>query len=261
VTLVTALFSIPLQAGNLEELKMSFTADTKVGEIAAGSPGAKKVLEAAGVDYCCGGAKPLGEACLNAGVTAEEIVKQLQENSKRAGPEEANWSSAGLGDLTQHIVEKHHKYVRQEVPRIGALLEKVKAKHGPNHPELAAIAERFCDLGQELQMHMQKEEQILFPYIERLERAVNDKKTPEPPFFGTARNPIRMMMHEHDSAGVLLHEIRKLSGGYQLPKEACESYLELYHSLEEFEADLHTHIHLENNILFPRTVALEETAG
>jgi len=236
---------------------MSFTATTKVGEIATANPGAKRVLEAAGVDYCCGGAKPLGEACLDAGVSAEEILKRLQENSQQVGPEGTNWTTAALGELTQHIVRKHHGYVRESIPRVRALLEKVKTKHGPNHPELASIGERFFDLGQELYGHMQKEEQILFPYIERLERAANQKRTPEPPFFGTARNPIQMMMQEHDSAGGLLQEMRKLSGGYQPPKEACESYRELYRSLEEFEADLRTHIHLENNILFPRTVALE----
>jgi len=240
---------------------MSFTASTKVGEIASASSGAKRVLEAAGVDYCCGGAKPLGEACANSGVSAEEILKRLQENTKQAGSNETNWAAAKLNELTRHIVEKHHRYVRESIPRVRALLEKVRAKHGPNHPELASIEERFFDLGQELYGHMQKEEQILFPYIEQLERAVNEKKAPEPPFFGTARNPIHMMMQEHDSAGVLLQEMRKLSGGYQLPKEACDSYRELYRSLEEFEADLHTHIHLENNILFPRTVALEEAAG
>jgi regulator of cell morphogenesis and NO signaling len=240
---------------------MSFTANTNVGEIASENPGAKRVLEAAGVDYCCGGARPLGEACLNAGVSADEILKRLQENTKQAGPDEANWSAARLAEITYHIVEKHHGYVRESIPRVRALLGKVKEKHGPNHPELAALEERFRELGQELYGHMQKEEQILFPYIERLERAVNAKKTPEPPFFGTARNPIHMMMQEHDSAGVLLHEMRKLSGGYQLPQEVCESYRELYRSLQEFEADLHTHIHLENNILFPRTVALEEAAG
>ena len=240
---------------------MSFTANTKVGEIATANPGAKKVLEAAGVDYCCGGAKPLRDACMQAGVSEEEILKRLQENSQQVGPDETNWVAAGLSELTGHIVGKHHKYVRESVPRLRALLGKVKSKHGQNHPELAAIEERFFDLGQELQMHMQKEEQILFPYIESLERAVNEKKSPEPPFFGTARNPINMMMQEHDSAGQLLHEIRKLSGDFQAPKEACESYRELYRSLEEFEADLHTHIHLENNILFPRTVALEEAAG
>lgn len=240
---------------------MSFTTNTRVKEIAVASPNAKKVLEAAGVDYCCGGEKPLGDACLNAGVSAEEILKRLKENSKQAGPEDVNWSTAALCELTQHIVGRHHRYVREAIPRVSALLGKVKSKHGQNHPEIAGIEGLFLDLGQEMYMHMQKEEQILFPYIEALERATAEKRKPEPPFFGSARNPIHMMMQEHDSAGELLREMRKLSSGYQAPKEACESYRELYRSLDEFEADMHTHVHLENNILFPRTVALEEAAN
>lgn len=240
---------------------MSFTKDTRVKEIAVANPGAKRVLEDAGVDYCCGGEKPLDDACMKAGVSAEEILKRLQENSKQVGSEDTNWSTAALCELTQHILAKHHKYVRDAVPRMTGLLAKVKAKHGQNHPELAAIEERFFDLGQEMYSHMQKEEQILFPYIERVERERREKRKPERPFFGTVRNPIHMMMQEHDSAGELLSEMHKLSGGYQAPKEACESYRELYRSLAEFEADMHTHVHLENNILFPRAVEMEAAAN
>jgi len=240
---------------------MAFTANTRVKEIAATNPGAKMVLENAGVDYCCGGEKPLRDACNSAGVSTEEILKRLQENSKEMSPADTNWTAATLCDLAQHIVAKHHEYVRDAIPRLSALLAKVKSKHGQNHPELACIEERFFDLGQGMYSHMQKEEQILFPYIEALERATAEKRKPEPPFFGTARNPIHMMMQEHDSAGEILREMRELSGGYQVPKEACESYRELYRSLEELEADMHTHVHLENNILFPRTVEREAASN
>jgi regulator of cell morphogenesis and NO signaling len=240
---------------------MAFNANMRVKEIAVANPGAKKVLEDAGVDYCCGGERPLHDACMSAGVSAEEILKRLQENSKRVVPDETNWTTAALRELTQHIVTTHHQYVREQIPRVRALLDKVKSKHGQNHPELANIEVRFFDLGQEMYGHMQKEEQILSPYIDGLERATMDKRRPEPPFFGTVRNPIHMMMQEHDSAGVLLAEMRKLSGGYQAPKEACESYRELYRSLEKFEADMHTHVHLENNILFPRAAEMEAAAN
>jgi regulator of cell morphogenesis and NO signaling len=158
--------------------------------------------------------------------------------------------------LTKHIVQKHHKYVRGAVPRISALLAKVTAKHGERHPELVAIEKEFLGLGQEMYAHMQKEEQILFPYIERLERATEGQQL-EPPFFQTVRNPVHRMMEEHDSAGRALQGIRGLSTGYQTPAEACESYREVYRSLEEFEANMHAHVHLENNILFPRAVELE----
>jgi len=236
---------------------MSFTSATKVREIAVANPGAKKLLEEAGVDYCCGGEKSLHEACMHTGVAAEEILKRLQENSKHVGPEETNWAAGRLADLTKHIVEKHHKHVRETIPRVSTLLAKVKGKHGANHPELAGIEKEFFGLGQEMYAHMQKEEQILFPYIERLERAKEGREPFEVPFFQTVRNPIHMMMQEHDSAGEALKAMRKLSGGYQAPAEACESYREVYRSLAEFEADMHTHVHLENNILFPRAVELE----
>lgn len=236
---------------------MNFTGTTRVREIVVANPRAAKVFEDAGVDYCCGGEKSLSEACMQTGVPAEEMLKRLQENSEQAGADAVNWAAASLSTLAQHIVEKHHRYVRNAIPRVRSLLERVKAKHGANHPELTGIEERFFDLGQELQMHMHKEEQMLFPYIEALDRAAGGNGRLDPPFFQTVRNPVHMMMEEHDSAGELLRAMRKLSSGYQVPADACESYKELYRSLEEFEADLHTHIHLENNILFPRAVELE----
>ena len=236
---------------------MSFTTRTRVGEIAAANPGAKKVLEEAGVDYCCGGAKSLNEACMHTGTSAEEILRRLQENRQQLGPQEADWARAPLADLTKHILEKHHKYVRRAVPRVTALLAKVKARHAESHPELAAIEKEFLRLGEEMHAHMQKEEQILFPYIEKLERATEGREQLEPPFFQTVRHPVHVMMKEHDSAGQALHEMHRLSTGYKAPAEACESYREAYRSLEEFEADMHAHVHLENNILFPRAVELE----
>jgi regulator of cell morphogenesis and NO signaling len=240
---------------------MSFTGATKVGEIAAANPLARKVLEDAGVDYCCGGEKSLHDACMHSNVPAEEILKRLQENSKHAGRDEANWATASLSDLTKHIREKHHPFVREAIPRICALLERVTARHGQNHPELAGIERLFTDLGQEMYSHMQKEEQILFPYIEALERSARGDGKLEPPFFRTVRNPVQMMMQEHDSAGEALRTMRKLSSAYQAPADGCESYRELYRSLEEFEGDMHTHVHLENNILFPRAVELEAASA
>jgi len=133
----------------------------------------------------------------------------------------------------------------------------VKARHGENHPEIAAIQELFSDVGGEMLLHMQKEEQILFPYIDALERAKNGDGALEPPFFQTVRNPIHMMMQEHDSAGDLVRKIRKATGEYTPPADACTSFTALYQELRQFEADLHQHVHLENNILFPRAVDME----
>jgi len=239
---------------------MSFTSETRVKDIALSNPDARRVLEDAGLDYCCGGNKSLHDACHKANVSADEILQRLRENTRNISPAAAEWISAPLTDLTQHIQDKHHRYVRESIPRIRVLLEKVKAKHGRVHPELADIQGHFTDVGQEMIMHMQKEEQILFPYIEAMERAANGNGALEPPFFQTVRNPIQAMMNEHDSAGDLVKQIRKASSEYAAPVDACTSYKALYQDLREFEADLHQHVHLENNVLFPRAIELESAS-
>jgi regulator of cell morphogenesis and NO signaling len=236
---------------------MEFNGETKVKEIALSNPGAKRILEEAGVDYCCGGGKSLHDACAHSNVTAEDVLTRLSKNREQVGPEDTNWRSAPLSELTRHIVQKHHRYVRDAIRRVPALLVKVKEKHGTNHPELAEIESLFLDLGHEMTAHMQKEEMILFPYIDALERSARGEETLEPPFFQTVRNPIQAMMQEHDAAGDLLRALRETSQGYAVPTDACMSYRELYESLAAFEADLHTHVHLENNILFPRAVEME----
>ena len=240
---------------------MNFNDETKVKDIALSNPAARKILEDAGLDYCCGGGKSLHEACLHADVPAEEILNRLRENSKHVSPDEANWTLAPLGDLTRHIRERHHRYVREAIARVQPLLEKVEAKHGKSHPEIAGIRRFFTEVGREMIMHMQKEEQILFPYIDALEKAISAHSSLEPPFFQTVRNPIHAMMKEHDAAGELVKQIRKASSEYTAPADACTSYKALYAGLREFEEDLHQHVDLENNILFPRAVEMETPVG
>lgn len=239
----------------------TFTSETKTKDIALSSPQARQVLEEAGVDYCCGGGKSLHDACLTAGVSAEEILGRLRENSKNVNPEAANWVTAPLGDLTRHIRDEHHRYVRAAISRIEPLLNKVNGKHGPAHPELATIQALFGQVGREMLMHMQKEEYVLFPYIEAMERAANGNGSLEKPFFQTVRNPIQTMMKEHDAAGDLVRQIHEASAGYTPPAGACTSFKALYGELKEFEADLHQHVHLENNILFPRAAEAEAAAA
>jgi regulator of cell morphogenesis and NO signaling len=168
-----------------------------------------------------------------------------------------DWQHESLAELARYIVVKHHAYVRQEIQRLGPLFTKVIGVHGKNHAELAQIEQSFHALSQELTMHLMKEEHMLFPYIEQLEMAANRGARPAPPMFGTVQNPVRMMMLEHDSAGELLHQMRQVTNDYGVPSDACVSFKALYQALQEFEADLHQHIHLENNILFPRAVKLE----
>ena len=236
---------------------MNFSTETRVNEIALSNPSARRVLEDAGVDYCCGGGKSLQDACLHAGVTTDEILKRLRQNRELVGPGDTEWATAPLADLTRHIRERHHQYVRDSIPRVRALLAKIREKHGPKHREIGEIERLFGDVAREMTAHMQKEEQILFPYIDALERSANGGGTVEPPFFQTVRNPIHAMMKEHDSAGDVVRQIRKASNDYKAPADACTSYLATYQELRQFEEDLHLHVHLENNILFPRAVELE----
>ncbi len=236
---------------------MNFSSETRVKDIALSHPSVRRVPEEAQVDHCCGGEESLQKACVHAGVDSEEILKRLRENSRHVNPADANWTMAPLSDLTAYVRNNHHGYVREAIPRVTTLLEKVKAKHGKHHPELAEIEISFREVGKEMIMHMQKEEQILFPYIEALDRAANGKGILEPPFFQTVKNPIRAMMKEHDAAGNLVRQIREASAEYAAPADACTSYKTLLQELHQFELDLHQHVHLENNILFPRAVELE----
>lgn len=236
---------------------MNVSGETKVKEIVLSNPAATRVLEDAGVDYCCGGNKSLQDACLHANVSAEEILKRLRENSGQVKAEDTNWVCAALAALTRHIRETHHRYVRESIPRVQALAAKVKTKHGAKHAELAEIESLFTRAAQEMIRHMQKEEQVLFPYIDAMEKAALGQGTVEPPFFRTVKNPVHTMMQEHDAAGELVEQIRKASSGYAPPSDACPSFQALYRELQQFETDLHRHVHLENNILFPRAVEME----
>ncbi|RMH76286.1 MAG: iron-sulfur cluster repair di-iron protein, partial [Calditrichaeota bacterium] len=149
-------------------------------------------------------------------------------------------------------------YVRESIPLLREYTAKVARVHGDAHPEMVEIARCFEELAQEMEQHMMKEEQVLFPYIKQMVVAEKQGRLLPPPPFGTVQNPIRMMEMEHDRAGELMKQIRKLSRDFSPPEDACNTYRVTYHKLEEFEADLHQHVHLENNILFPGAIALEE---
>lgn len=190
-----------------------------------------------------------------------EVVKSLEAAKIAAQAETAatDWSRESLASLMNHIVNKHHTLCRQELARLEPLLAKVCAVHGANHPELHLLQSVFSGLSKELSMHLVKEEQTLFPYIARMEQAVTGKMPfPRPPF-GTVQNPVQMMVLEHDNAGAALREMRKLSGEYKVPTDGCNSFRSLYEGLASFESDMHQHVHLENNVLFPRAVAMEDS--
>lgn len=233
-----------------------------VAEIALETPRAASLFEEFGIDYCCGGEKSLQEACNDARVALAEVEAALQEvRDARESADARDWRAESLAQLVAHIVSFHHQYVRRALPRIEQLLGTVLSAHGQKHHDLAKVQRHFHVLADEMVRHMMKEEQVLFPYIISLEDAAASGEAVAAPMFGTVKNPVRMMRAEHDAAGGELKEIRKLSKDYETPKDGCNSFRALYAALEEFERDLHQHIHLENNILFPRAEALEEQAG
>ena len=239
---------------------MSVTTEKTVRELALENPAATRVFEKLGIDYCCGGNQSLEQACRAANLPVDQILDSLEmaEQTTRAEQKVHDWQREMLGDLVAHIKSTHHKYTREEIARLGPLLEKVCSVHGKNHPELLQVRASFSGLAQELTMHMMKEEMVLFPHIIRLEEAVIQNEPILPPPFGSVQNPVSMMEHEHDSAGAVLRAMRQAGSGYAPPPDACISYQTLYKALAEFEADLHQHIHLENNILFPRAIAMEQ---
>ncbi len=237
---------------------MTLTEKT-VREIAIENPATVPVFESLGIDYCCGGQRPLSEACERAHVPVAHAMELIEKAQGEGEPATNKWSSAASADLIQYIVERHHGFIRKEAPRLETLFEKVIEHHRDEHPELTDIQELFGALSQELHAHMMKEEQILFPYLEKLEAASFGQRPMPSACFGSVEMPIARMLAEHDDAGTLLARIRSLAGDFNPPESACPSYRRLYSGLEEFERDLHRHIHLENNILFPRAAVLERS--
>jgi|SRR6185437_333970 len=238
---------------------MNLVTNKTVRELALEMPAATRVFEKMGIDCCCGGKRSLADACAVAGVKIEDVQLELTTAS-HAQWDEPNFQIATLEQLIHHLLRKHHSFTRLEIARLNALLEKVCAAHGENHPELMHVNVLFRELGADLETHMTKEERVLFPYVIRMEAAAQQHIPLFLPPFGTVANPVRMMMLEHDRAGELLKEIRALSSDYAPPADACMSYQTLYTALEALEKDLHQHIHLENNILFPRAVEMEPIA-
>jgi regulator of cell morphogenesis and NO signaling len=233
---------------------MAITATKTVRELAVEVPNATRVFEKLGIDYCCGGDRPLEAACASAKVAMDVVLRALEQGTDTS-PTIAtrDWNTAPLGELVDHIIDKHHAYVKTEAPRLKTLIAKVVGVHGKNHPELQQVQVAFSELANELASHLMKEEQILFPYVKQMASGASGG----PCCFGSVQNPIRVMMLEHDNAGEKLREMRQATNNYTLPEDACLSYSTLFAALVEFEQDLHQHIHLENNILFPRAVRME----
>ena len=233
---------------------MNIDVNTKtIGELALEAPNAIAVMEKWQIDYCCRGHRSVAEACRNAGVTPLELLAAIGDPRVE---QSLDWRTRSLSELQSYILSTHHLYTRQGMETISLLSEKVANRHGGNHGEVVVVRRLFGELADELGPHMMKEEQVLFPYVEELEAASEGDPLPRS-CFGTIANPIRVMLMEHESAGEKLAQLRAVTEGYALPQDACLSYRALYERLAGLEQDLHRHIALENNLLFPRALRLE----
>lgn len=225
-----------------------------VGEMVAERPGRSRVFEELGIDYCCGGKLSLAEACAHRGLQPDAVRRRLDETDTGGEPDGTDWRTAPLADLCGHIVVTHHDFLRRELPRLRGLLGKLARVHGDRHPELRDVFAVFDPFADELTEHMAKEEQVLFPLITWTESG----DVPPTPF---VLQPIAVMEAEHDDAGRALAEMRRLTGGYAVPADGCNTYRAAMAGLAEVEADMHVHVHKENNILFPRAARLVADAS
>lgn len=231
---------------------MSALFEKTIGDLAAESAAAIGVFERYGIDYCCGGRRPLAQACEEAGITVADFEHAL--HAAPAPPELGiDWTKRTLADLHDYLVNRYHVHAREQLTTLQTLAAKVISVHGRNHPEVRRVGALVEALREDMLPHMMKEEMILFPYVDQLENADG----PASSCFGTVQNPIRQMLAEHEAVGDLLRDLRATTDGYLPPEDACFSYRELYRRLEELERETHEHIHLENNVFFPRAIDLE----
>jgi regulator of cell morphogenesis and NO signaling len=214
---------------------VTLTPETSLGDIVAQNPSTARVLSQHGLDFCCGGQRSLADACATAGLDTEQVLTALTVVPAREG--ETDWATVSAAELIRHVVSAHHEYLWREMPRISALATKVARVHGANHPELKQIATTYQQLVAELTDHLLTEELEQFPAIAS--------------GAGWSREAVEELIGDHDAAGALLSELRRLSFEYLVPSDGCASYRLLYQELEALESDLHLHIHKENNILFP----------
>jgi regulator of cell morphogenesis and NO signaling len=239
---------------------MEFTECT-VGQLATELPNSIRVFETWKIDYCCGGRTLLPAACAAVGKSVDEFIAELERTAAVPDTASRNWSADTLASMSTNIVSMYHEYTREELQTLAPVANKVLSVHGERRPELADVVTLVRELTSDLLPHMLKEEQVLFPYVGQLEGAAAAGSPAPTPFFGTVKNPVRMMMLEHDRVGELLASLRAVTSDYMPPESACFSYRELYRRLAELELRTHEHVHIENNIYFPRAVALEEETG
>ncbi|MEO6651336.1 MAG: iron-sulfur cluster repair di-iron protein [Ilumatobacteraceae bacterium] len=229
----------------------TLTEQTTLADIVTTEPSLARELEARGLDYCCGGAATLADACGAIGLDVDTVLSELAAVEGDECP--PAWATMDVGEMIDHLESTHHQYLWAELPRLSALADRVVSVHVERHPELADVAACYATLRADLEPHLTREEQALFPMARELAAAETAPTLP----FGSATNPISVLLAEHDVVGELLAQLRELTNGYQTPADGCASSAALFTGLGELEADTHLHVHKENNVLFPAVVALE----
>jgi regulator of cell morphogenesis and NO signaling len=234
-----------------ENMMVKIDESTTLADAVDAFPQLAREFERRGLDYCCGGQRSLGDACARIGLDPAITIAELSQVAATAEP--AEWTTMTADELVDHLEATHHRYLWDELPRVAALVDKIVSVHGERHPELTEVARCYSQVRADLEPHLLKEERVLFPMIREL--AVS---TGLPSFHcGSLRNPISMMLREHDAVGDLLAKLRRLTDGYTPPADGCASYVACFSAMEQIEADTHLHIHKENNVLFPLVVRLE----
>lgn len=230
----------------------------KVKDVVTENFQAAELFEKLGIDFCCNGNRSLQEALAEKKISDSEFLEELKKVNLSISSDNQRFSEWDLNFLTQYIVNNHHTYVKNAIPVLTTHLQKVYNAHGEKYPYIADVQKIFNQVAEEMTNHLMKEERILFPLIKYLTETQKFNEKPKTGGFGTIKNPIRQMETEHVSAGGAMEKIRTLTNNYSLPEDACATFQVTYKELDEFEKDMHKHIHLENNILFPRAIALEE---
>ncbi|AMM52586.1 hemerythrin [Rufibacter sp. DG15C] len=238
--------------------KLTPVEEESIGELVAKDFRKAQVFKKYGIDFCCGGKKSITQVCEEKGLDAATIEEELNALTDSPSVSETDFQSWDLSFLADYIVNIHHKYVREAIPALYEYTAKIARVHGGRHPELIEVAKHFTNVANELEAHMPKEERVLFPFIKQVNEAKQKGEKLDRPAFGTLQNPINMMEMEHEAAGTELEAIRTLTHNYALPEDACATYQVAFAKLQEFEDDLFRHIHLENNILFPKALEMEK---
>lgn len=236
---------------------MEITRDSIIGDLVSDNYKSADVFNNHKIDFCCQGNRSLQDAATEAKIEVDNLISELKEIQNEPSGDHIDYRQWPMDLIVDYIEKKHHRYVEKQIPVIKPMLEKITQVHGGQHPELHRIKELFDKTAGKMTMHMKREELTLFPHIKRLVKAKESNQPFKRAAFGEVEKPIAKFMEEHEDDGLRFREINDLSKGYTLPEDACNSYTVTYKWLQEFEQDLHRHIHIENNILFPSAIKLE----